>query len=148
MEKPILFIAADHAGWALKTELKKRFPEIDWHDLGTESEASVDYPDYADRLAMAVKRTPGGRGVLICGTGQGMAIRANRHPEIRAALCWSPEIAALSRQHNDANVLCLSGRFIALEVNARILESFLGVAYEGGRHEKRVGKLSAPLGGC
>lgn len=141
MKPQSLYIASDHAGFALKEELKTRMPEVAWQDLGAYSTSSVDYPDFADRLARAVTAS-GDQGVLICGSGQGMAIRANRYPTIRAALCWSPEVAKLSRQHNDANVLCLAGRLIDSKANLKILKAFLETSFEGGRHMARVEKLA------
>ena len=109
-------------------------------DLGTHTDQSVDYPDYANLLCDEVLKNKG-LGILICGSGQGMAIRANKFKKIRAALCWSPEIAKLSREHNDANVLCLSGRHIAIETNFNIVETFLNTSFLGGRHLQRVEKL-------
>ncbi len=139
-EKTKLLIASDHAGFARKNELKSQFPEIEWQDLGTSSEDSVDYPDYADHVAKEVS-AKGGSGVLICGSGQGMAIRANRYPKVRAALCWNPEIAKLSREHNNANVLCMGARFVDSAQTAAILKVFLETEFAGGRHESRVNKL-------
>ena len=138
-----LFIGADHAGFALKSEFLNRHPELSWTDLGTNSEESVDYPDYADRVVKSILKNGVEKsiGVLICGTGQGMAIRANRTPSIRAALCWSEEIAKMARSHNDANVLCLPNRFVSTELAEKILTTFLTTPFEGGRHERRVKKL-------
>ena len=141
MSRTKLFIGSDHAGFQRKNELKARFPDIDWIDVGTSAEASVDYPDYADQVAKKVIETDG-RGVLICGSGQGMAIRANRYPKVRAALAWNPEIAKLSREHNDANVLCLGSRHTDTNTAAEILKTFLNTNFEGGRHTARVTKLS------
>jgi ribose 5-phosphate isomerase B len=147
----IVYIAADHAGFALKTSLIKKYPEIRWKDLGTASEDSVDYPDYADRVIAAMhehlKQQPAKEnpvGVLICGSGQGMAIRANRFSSVRAALCWSEEIARLARAHNNANVLCLPGKHVDPAIAEKILTTFLTTSFEGGRHERRVAKLAAP----
>ncbi len=140
--KTVLLIASDHAGFVRKQELKNRFPDIDWRDLGTDSEStSVDYPDFADRVARRISEA-GGRGVLICGSGQGMAIRANRFPKVRAALCWHPDVAKLSREHTDANVLCMGARFTGTDMAAEILKAFLDTGFAGGRHESRVTKLS------
>jgi ribose 5-phosphate isomerase B len=140
-EKTKLLIASDHAGFTRKTELKKQFPDIEWQDLGTNSEDSVDYPDYADRVAKEIS-AKGGLGVLICGSGQGMAIRANRYPKVRAALCWNAEVAKLSREHNNANILCMGARFVDTAQATTILKSFLETEFAGGRHETRVNKLS------
>ena len=135
-----LAIASDHAGLELKEYLKKHLPSLPWKDLGTNSLESVDYPDYADKVCALVK-PPMTVGVLICGSGQGMAIRANRHRDIRAALCWHEEIARLARAHNDANVLCLGARTMDFKACERILTVFLDTAFEGGRHASRVEKL-------
>jgi ribose 5-phosphate isomerase B len=138
-----IFIASDHAGLEMKSHLLGRFPFLPWKDLGPLSADSVDYPDYADKLCVALKdRLNDSRGVLICGSGQGMAMRANRYSYIRAALCWTDEIAKLARQHNDANVLCLAGRITTLPSSDVILKFFLATDFEGGRHQRRVDKLS------
>ncbi len=140
----IIFVGSDHAGFALKSDLIKQFPDLPWRDLGTNSDESVDYPDYADRVVNAMKEhgIDTSVGVLLCGSGQGMAIRANRYSFIRAALCWNEEIARLSRAHNDANVLCLPSRFIEPSAACVILAEFLNTPFEGGgRHERRVKKL-------
>ena len=143
MKKTIL-IASDHAGLSLKTFLIKNSPEFNWTDLGPSSEASVDYPDFADLLAKGIK-TPNDFGVLICGSGQGMAIRANKYPHIRAALCWNTEVAQLSREHNNANVLCLGSRLISPDLAQNIFETFIKTDFAGGRHAQRVAKISSPL---
>ena len=140
-KNPEILIASDHAGFELKSHLIRQFPDLNWKDLGTHSIDSVDYPDYASKLAEEIKKNGGGFGVLVCGSGQGMAIRANRYAHIRAALCWSEEIAGLARAHNDANVLCLPGRHIQAVLADKILERFLQTPFEGGRHQKRVDKL-------
>ncbi len=142
-EYKTIFIASDHAGLEMKLHLIGRSPFLPWKDLGTFSADSVDYPDFAEKLSLEMKdRLDDSMGVLICGSGQGMAIRANRFPWIRAALCWSAEIAELSRQHNDANVLCLAGRHTPLSLAEKILHLFLHTPFEGGRHQKRVEKLN------
>jgi ribose 5-phosphate isomerase B len=138
-----IYIASDHAGFQLKQELKQMHPEIEWMDLGPASEDRVDYPDYAEKLAVTLKASPNHKGVLICGSGQGMAIKANRYPHIRAALCWNEEIAILSRGHNDANVLCLGSRHTEPELAADILTAFINAEFEGGRHSDRVKKLGS-----
>jgi ribose 5-phosphate isomerase B len=136
-----IWTACDHAGFALKVRLMNLFPDYKWHDLGSFSEESVDYPDYAEKLAAAMKARPTDLGLLICGSGQGMAIKANRYPWIRAALCWNEEVARMARQHNHANVLCLAGRLIDAELNEKILTAFFSTPFEGGRHQRRVDKL-------
>lgn len=144
----MILIACDHAGFQRKRELKARFPNIDWKDLGTDAEVSVDYPDYADRVAREVQLDPSLKGVLICGSGQGMVIRANRYTNVRAALAWNGEIAKLSRQHNDANVLCLGSRVTDLDDCVAALQAFVETPFEGGRHEARVRKLGGPWENC
>lgn len=138
-----IYVASDHAGFSLKEHLISRYPFLPWKDLGPENSESVDYPDYAAKLCREMEpHLPDCCGVLICGSGQGMAIRANRFPFIRAALCWSEDIARLARQHNDANVLCLPGREIVFPVAEKVLDAFLKTSFEGGRHKRRVDKLS------
>lgn len=140
MEK--LLVACDHAGVPLKEHLLSTIPELPWVDLGVSSiDQKVDYPDYADLVCKQVS-APRAIGVLICGSGQGMAIRANRYPKIRAALCWNEFMAELARTHNDANVLCLGSRTMDHKQCERILLTFLDTAFEGGRHQARVEKLS------
>ncbi len=136
-------IAGDHAGFELKAALKGELAEQGYAvlDLGTETTASVDYPDFADRLAAALKDGRAKRGVLICGTGIGISIAANRHRHIRAALVHDVTSARLTRQHNDANVLCLGARLIGSDVAKDCLKVFLGTEFEGGRHQNRVAKL-------
>lgn len=132
-------IASDHAGVELKAALMRSVAGM--HDLGPNSTDSVDYPDYANRLCEWVLAAPGRRGILICGSGIGMSIAANRHAGIRAALVGAPELAGLARQHNDANVLCLGARFVSEASAVACVEVFLNTAFEGGRHAKRVEKL-------
>lgn len=136
-------IASDHAGFELKAALKSELTEQGFAalDLGTDSTASVDYPDFADRLAAALKDGRAKRGVLICGTGIGISIAANRHRHIRAALVHDVTSARLTRQHNNANVLCLGARLIGSDVAKDCLRVFLGTDFEGGRHQNRVAKL-------
>lgn len=138
-----LLIAADHAGFELKEQLKKARPDLPWEDLGPFTADRVDYPDYAYKVAKRISND-GGRGVLICGSGQGMMIGANRFPKVRAALPWTSEIAELSRSHNDANVLCLAARFTTFETAKEMLKVFLTTDFEGGRHAERVTKLEHP----
>lgn len=136
-----LLIASDHAGFALKEQLIKSLPQYDWVDLGPSNDDRVDYPDFADRLAQELHKN-GGQGVLICGSGQGMAMRANRHRDIRAALVWSEDSARLAREHNDANVVCIGSRFSTPEVSQRLIDIFVSTPFEGGRHQARVEKLA------
>src|SRR5574338_1200931 len=139
----IIPIAADHAGFALKEQLEARLKArgFDVRDLGTDSPTSTDYADYAHPLADMVSRGDVKRGVLLCGTGLGMAYAANRHPHVRAAVVWSPEIAELARKHNDANVLVLPSRFLSPDDAEKILDVFLTTEFEGGRHVRRVEKI-------
>lgn len=138
-----VFIASDHAGYELKEAIKKHFSsQYEWEDLGTHSSESVDYPDFAHPLANAVAQSAGNRAVLICGTGNGVAMTANKHADVRAALCWNSEIAALARQHNNANVVVLPARFIATEDAFNVVDTFFHTDFEGGRHERRVNKIN------
>ena len=136
-------IASDHAGFALKETLRaaleRRGYEVE--DLGPSSEASTDYADYAHPLAERVSGGAAGRGVLMCGTGLGMSYAANRHPHVRAAVAWAPEIAELARRHNDANVLVLPARFVSVSEAERILDAWLDTPFDGGRHERRIEKI-------
>lgn len=138
-----IFIASDHAGLEMKRHLIGRYPFLPWKDLGPMNGDRVDYPDFAEKLCLNLKSEINEScGVLVCGSGQGMAIRANRFPFIRAALCWNQEVAELSRQHNDANVLCLGGRITAFPIAEQILKAFMSTEFEGGRHQTRVDKLN------
>ena len=136
-------IASDHAGFELKRVLggHLRAMGYDVADLGTDSPSSTDYPDYAHPLARCVASGEARRGVLLCGTGLGMSYVANRYPGVRAGVAWSPEVAALARQHNDANVLVLPARFVTEAQAEEILRAFLVTSFEGGRHERRVEKI-------
>ena len=138
-----LLIAADHAGFELKESLKQSLDRrgLAYRDLGTNSGDSVDYPDFAHRLADAVARGEAERGLLVCGSGQGMAMAANRHHGVRAALALDEESARLSREHNDANVLALGARLLEPDRAERILDVFLATPFAGGRHERRVSKI-------
>lgn len=137
-------IASDHAGLELKRalieELKKRGIEV--RDFGTNTADSCDYPDFAHALCAAIERGESERGALVCGTGVGMSIAANRHAGIRAVVCSEPLSARMSRRHNDANVLCLGARVVGPDTAVDILESFLDAPFEGGRHQRRVAKIT------
>ncbi|MBO4482114.1 MAG: ribose 5-phosphate isomerase B [Bacteroidales bacterium] len=138
-----IYIGSDHAGYDLKEQIKQHFTNgFEWIDLGTDSTASVDYPNFAHPVAQAVAENTDNIGILICGTGNGMAMTANKHQNIRAALCWSKEIAALARQHNNANILVLPARFIPAETAFEMIETFLSTPFEGGRHLNRVNKIN------
>ncbi len=138
-----IVIGADHAGFDYKQSiiafLEKQGYTVD--DLGTHSDDSVDYPDFAHPVAEAVAAGTYERGILICGTGNGVAITANKHAGVRAGLCWTSEVAALVRQHNDANVLCIPARFVSVEVAQQMANTFFTTEFEGGRHARRVGKM-------
>jgi ribose 5-phosphate isomerase B len=137
-------IGADHAGFQLKEVIKKHLENAGHAltDHGTHSEASVDYPDFAHPVADAVENGSADYGVLICGSANGISIAANKHAGIRAAICWKPEIAALARQHNNANVLSLPARFITEEEAKACADIFFSTAFEGGRHADRVAKIN------
>src|SRR5574338_119092 len=139
----VIPIGADHAGFALKERLKQELEKLGYQplDLGTNSADSTDYPDYAHPVAGKVERGEARRGVLLCGTGLGMAYAANRHHGVRAAVAWTPEIAELARQHNDANVLVLPARFVSEDEGVAILKKWLDTPFEGGRHQRRVDKI-------
>lgn len=136
-------IASDHAGFELKERVRLALSDMGYavDDIGTHSTASSDYADYAHPLASAVAEGQAARGILLCGTGLGMSYVANRYPGVRAAVAWTPEIAALARKHNDANVLVLPARFLSDEDAIAILHSWLETDFEGGRHERRVEKI-------
>lgn len=142
-DEMILPIASDHAGFEAKQALKEYVKEIGHLtvDFGTHNDDSVDYPDYAILVARAVGTGEYERGILICGSGQGMCMTANKVDNVRAALAWSPESAALSVQHNNANVLCLPGRLLPADDLRKIVKAWLEKSFEGGRHERRVGKI-------
>jgi len=136
-------IGADHAGYEEKEKIKETLSSlgVEIVDFGTDSPESVDYPPYAERVARAVADGEADRGILFCGSGQGMAIAANKVKGVRAALAWNPEIAALSRRHNDANVLSLPARFIDPLTAVETVKAFLESEFEGGRHERRVREI-------
>jgi ribose 5-phosphate isomerase B len=138
-----ILVASDHAGFERKQRIIQALREHGYNaqDLGTDSAEATDYADYAHPLAHAVSEGEVQRGVLLCGTGLGMSYTANRYPRVRAAVAWTPEIAKLARQHNDANVLVLPARFVSEEESVRILETWLETPFEGGRHQRRVGKI-------
>jgi ribose 5-phosphate isomerase B len=138
-----ILIASDHAGFALKERLESWLREMGYTvtDLGTNSDESTDYADFAHPLAERVSEGNASRGVLLCGTGLGMSYVANRYPHVRAAVAWTPEVAALARRHNDANVLALPARFLSEESARQILKVWLDTPFEGGRHERRIEKI-------
>jgi len=136
-------LAADHAGFEEKEKLKTTLNElgVDFVDMGTNSADSVDYPDYALKVGRAVANGEADQGLLVCGSGTGMAIAANKVHGVRAAVAWSPDIARLAREHNNANVLSLPARFINDDQTKEILKAWFAADFEGGRHERRVDKI-------
>ena len=135
-------LASDHAGYKLKEAIKEFLKEHEFIDFGTGSTESIDYPDTGFKAAEAVARGECERGILICGSGLGMSIVANKVKGIRAALCNSEELARLSREHNDANILVLQGRFISPELAKKIVQTWLSTKFDGGRHQRRIDKIS------
>jgi ribose 5-phosphate isomerase B len=144
MSPKIIAIGCDHAGFPYKDMivafLKKQHIQV--LDFGTNSELSVDYPDFAHPTAEAVVSGAAALGILICGSGNGVAITANKHQTVRCALCWLPEIASLARQHNDANMLAIPARFISRRRTINIVKKFIATDFEGGRHANRVNKMA------
>ncbi len=139
-------IGADHAGYELKEFIKQHLLDNEHHvlDFGTHGTASVDYPDYAHPTANAVETAQAEMGILICGSANGVAITANKHAGIRAALCWLPQIAELARQHNNANIICIPARFVSTQMALDMVDVFLSTPFEGGRHANRVAKIDCP----
>jgi ribose 5-phosphate isomerase B len=139
----VIPVGADHAGYALKERLVSELRRLGYEplDLGAHSTESTDYPEYAHEVAARVEHHDAERGVLLCGTGLGMAYAANRHPGVRAAVAWSPEVARLAREHNDANVLVLPARFVSPEDGLEILRTWLATEFAGGRHARRIAKI-------
>jgi ribose 5-phosphate isomerase B len=136
-------IGSDHAGFNYKEAIKDHLQQEghDVEDLGTFTEASCDYPDYAHAVALAVEQEKAAFGVLVCGSANGVAITANKHAGIRAAICWEKEIAILARAHNNANIICVPARFVSTDAALEMVDTFLTTPFEGGRHQTRVGKI-------
>ena len=141
--REVIPIGADHAGYPLKQRVKAELEALGYQplDLGTDSPEAVDYPDFAHAVAGRVERGEATRGVLLCGSGLGMSYAANRHPGVRAAVAWSPDIARVAREHNDANVLILPARFVTEDEGVAILRAWLDAGFEGGRHVRRIAKI-------
>lgn len=135
-------IGADHAGFEYKQQIADSLGENELKDFGTYSSASVDYPDFAHPVASAVESGEFDFGILICGSANGVAITANKHQDIRAAICWNEELATLARSHNNANIVCIPARFISIDEAKKIVHTFLSTAFEGGRHANRVNKMA------
>ena len=146
MEK--IAFASDHAGYELKLKLEKYVESKGYEieDFGTDSDESCDYPDFAHPAAMAVEDGRCAFGIAMCGSGNGIQMTLNKHQCIRAALCWLPELAALAKQHNNANILVLPARFISYEEAVKIVDAYLDAKFEGGRHQRRIDKI--PATGC
>lgn len=137
-------IGGDHAGYEYKAKLIQKLESLGYEvkDFGPFSTDSVDYPDFVHPLSSAIEQGEFELGIVICGSGNGVAITANKHQGVRAALCWNEDLAALARQHNDANVIALPARFISYELAEKLAEIFLGTPFEGGRHANRVNKIA------
>lgn len=143
MKKPIIAAGSDHAGYEVKDAVVKMLRELGYEvkDFGTFSPDSVDYPDFAHAVANSMELGEAEFGVLVCGSANGVAITANKHQHIRAAIAWRNDVAALARQHNNANVLCIPARFVSAAEANQFVETFLNSSFEGGRHQKRVEKI-------
>jgi ribose 5-phosphate isomerase B len=143
----MLAIACDHGGFALKQAVMSHLAKrgIAYKDFGTYSDESCDYPDFAHQLGSAINKGEYRRGIVICGSGNGVQMTVNKYPNVRCALCWTPEIAHLGRQHNDCNVVSMPARFIPQETALQIVDEFLNTPFEGGRHQRRVEKISKLL---
>jgi ribose 5-phosphate isomerase B len=137
-------IGSDHAGYEYKQQLISWLKEKGFNveDKGVDAERSVDYPDYAHPVASAVEEGNAAFGILLCGSANGVCITANKHQGIRAALCWQTDVAKLVRQHNNANIICIPARFVALDYAKQMIEIFMETSFEGGRHQTRIDKIS------
>ena len=135
-------IGSDHAGFEYKEAIAKWLDDDHLKDFGTYSADSADYPDFAHPLASAVENGDFDYGILVCGSANGVAITANKHQGIRAAICWNEELASLARKHNDANIVCIPARFISIDEAEKIIKTFLSTEFEGGRHATRVNKMA------
>jgi ribose 5-phosphate isomerase B len=141
--KPKIAIANDHAGTEYKFKVMEKYKDdFEFINFGTDVTDSVDYPDFVHPLATSVESGESTLGILICGSGNGVCMTANKHQDIRAALCWDAELGSLARQHNNANVVCIPARFVDFETTESILDAFLNGEFEGGRHQRRVDKIS------
>lgn len=143
MDKKIIGMASDHAGYEMKEALKPMLSEMGYEikDFGAHSTESMDYPDTAHPLAEAVEAGEVCFGIAICGSGNGISMTLNKHQGVRAALCWEPELGALAKRHNNANVLSLPGRFISIDKAKEIVKAYMAAEFEGGRHQRRVEKI-------
>jgi ribose 5-phosphate isomerase B len=138
-------IGSDHAGFDYKEQIKKYLEQKGFHvqDFGTFSKDSVDYPDFAHPVANSVEKGECCLGILLCGSANGVAITANKHQGIRAAICWNSPIAELARQHNNANIICIPARYVSLDLSEQMVERFISTEFEGGRHQTRVSKIAS-----
>lgn len=143
MDKKVIGMASDHAGFEMKEALKPMLSEMGYEirDFGAHSTESMDYPDTAHPLAEAVEAGEVCFGIAICGSGNGISMTLNKHQGVRAALCWEPELGALAKKHNNANVLSLPGRFISIDMAKEIVKAYMAAEFEGGRHQRRVEKI-------
>lgn len=148
MSDLVIAMASDHAGFARKQAIIRYFQEkgIKFHDFGCYSEESCDYPEFAHTIATAISNGEYPFGITFCGSGQGISITANKHQKIRSALCWNAEIARLAREHNDANICAIPGRFVTDEEAIAIVEAYLNATFEGGRHQRRIDLI--PVSDC
>jgi len=139
----MIYIGSDHGGYLIKEHIKYYLSSknIAIEDCGTHSEESVDYPDYSHKVANLVSKDLQNIGILVCGSGNGVNIAANKHQGIRSALCWAPEIAALAKQHNNANIIAIPGRFVTILDAEKIVDAFLNAIFEAGRHQGRINKI-------
>ena len=141
-----ILIGNDHAGYSLKLSIIKNLEsKYEFFDKGSNSDESVDYPDYASIIAKEIQSEKGDLGILICGTGNGVCMTANKFKGIRAVICWNKEIAKLAKKHNNANIICIPSRFIKVEEAIKIIETFILEKFEGGRHERRIKKINENL---
>ncbi len=137
-----IVIGSDHAGFEYKQSIVQALKQsFDIEDVGPESSESVDYPDYAHKVAQAIDSEAFGCGILLCGSGNGVCMAANKHARVRAALCWTVEIARLARQHNNANIICIPARFVDVDLAIEMVHTFINEPFEGGRHQRRVDKI-------
>tara|TARA_B100001758_G_C17846505_1_gene321886 strand:+ start:41 stop:466 length:426 start_codon:yes stop_codon:yes gene_type:complete len=136
-------IGCDHAGYTLKEKLATLLKEMNYtvKDVGCYSDQSVDYPDFGHQVAKAVEENTDKKGIVICGSGNGINMSVNKHSKVRGALCWNKEIAELARLHNDANILALPARYLSYEEAEQIVKTFLNTSFEGGRHQRRIDKI-------
>jgi ribose 5-phosphate isomerase B len=143
MEHKVIALASDHAGFDRKQAIIRYFNEsnISYKDFGCFSNESCDYPDFAHTIAEAISNGEFSLGITFCGTGQGISITANKHPKIRSAVCWNEEVTKLARQHNDANICAIPGRFVTDAEAIGIVKTFLNTLFEGGRHQRRIDKI-------